>query len=174
MERSGADAQRISIHPPRMGRDDGPVKVRTGERIFQSTLPAWGGTVHHRFQGIDGAISIHPPRMGRDLISLCSSKSCFISIHPPRMGRDPTVAYQIHNHRYFNPPSPHGEGPVSFVFFSPRTIFQSTLPAWGGTNPKHLANRAFRFQSTLPAWGGTAKVHKKRSKLLYNNIKNVF
>ena len=33
--------------------------------------------------------------------------------------------------------------------------FQSTLPAWGATNPLVSRILAVQFQSTLPAWGAT-------------------
>ena len=37
-----------------------------------------------------------------------------------------------------------------------RTIFQSTLPAWGATPAPMRAEPSARFQSTLPAWGATS------------------
>ena len=33
--------------------------------------------------------------------------------------------------------------------------FQSTLPVWGGTCYRCLAEEFIEFQSTLPVWGGT-------------------
>ena len=38
---------------------------------------------------------------------------------------------------------------------SMETIFQSTLPVWGGTEMSRLSSRPYSFQSTLPVWGGT-------------------
>ena len=60
---------RISIHPPRAGRD------------------------HTRHpQQSDQKISIHPPRAGRDVgINDMTKEICDISIHPPRAGRDEAV-----------------------------------------------------------------------------------
>ena len=40
------------------------------------------------------------------------------------------------------------------------SLFQSTLPVWGGAAPDNQHRKGGRFQSTLPARGGTAKVHK--------------
>ena len=34
--------------------------------LFQSTLPAWGGTVDGERKDLSAKISIHPPRVGRD------------------------------------------------------------------------------------------------------------
>ena len=81
--------RRISIHPPRVGRDwrklyhkhsvfrhfNPPSPCGEGPGIlsliytslpFQSTLPVWGGTDLLDGAGLQGGISIHPPRVGRD------------------------------------------------------------------------------------------------------------
>ena len=102
----------ISIHSPRMGRDEAKhvIVIKLGMQ-FQSTLPAWGET-----QGVDRmiasiVISIHSPRMGRDrrwgrsalwqpgfqstlpawgetYYIVIDDEDDQISIHSPRMGRD--------------------------------------------------------------------------------------
>ena len=102
--------QGISIHSPRMGRDD---------RAPRIDLPAI-------------TISIHSPRMGRDMRECEFSLSEKISIHSPRMGRDlyerdkkinarlfqstlPAWGETLRllrvslNAEDFNPLSPHGE-----------------------------------------------------------------
>ena len=56
----------ISIHSPRMGRDNSSPVFRSFPTEFQSTLPAWGETGGDMPQLIVGRISIHSPRMGRD------------------------------------------------------------------------------------------------------------
>ena len=87
--------------------------------------------------------------------------------------------------RYFNPPSPCGEGlqvrrpqvgdsavsihpprvgrdtkaPVHLVAYQK---FQSTLPVWGGTPPSFTRVSPPRFQSTLPVWGGTTARKSRR------------
>ena len=77
----------ISIHPPRVGRD-----------CFLVALAIWSG------------ISIHPPRVGRDGMPRPAQVGIYISIHPPRVGRDPLFSKITIPIRYFNPPSPCGEG----------------------------------------------------------------
>ena len=56
---------KISIHPPRAGRDLGVPPKIAAKRI-----------------------SIHPPRAGRDDILFFLANGLIISIHPPRAGRD--------------------------------------------------------------------------------------
>ena len=147
---------RISIHPPRVGRDAilpapdftkdifqstlpvwggtwracGNLKIT----VFQSTLPVWGGTLNGGISHTVFPISIHPPRVGRDpLPPETDTNGPNISIHPPRVGRD------LVNHRYyllsidFNPPSPCGEGRRQAGIVRRAAKFQSTLPVWGGT-----------------------------------------
>ena len=77
----------ISIHSPRMGRDLLDNRALKDERLFQSTLPAWGETMLTR-----------PREEGEE-----------ISIHSPRMGRDPAPISTPTRGRNFNPLSPHGE-----------------------------------------------------------------
>ena len=60
--------------------------------------------------------------------------------------------------RYFNPPSPCGEGPAALGTPAWLPLFQSTLPVWGGTFHGVPSFLIARFQSTLPVWGGTFKV----------------
>ena len=78
----------ISIHPPRVGRDEGLLRselmsidfnppapggagppgwnLSAPPQTFQSTRPGWGGTGFIRTQEERDKISIHPPRVGRD------------------------------------------------------------------------------------------------------------
>ena len=104
----------ISIHPPRVGRDQdhygqsshggrnfnppspcgegqASALVLTNGPLFQSTLPVWGGT----------------------------------QIDAINAQRDAN----------FNPPSPCGEGPAGATNEACGSVFQSTLPVWGGTVP---------------------------------------
>ena len=121
--RAGRDLERqvqkmtqgISIHPPRAGRD--PVHVYDDSNMirFQSTLPVRGGTT---------------------LIS-CRCVAMEISIHPPRAGRDRWTAIHRRRVRYFNPPSPCGEGLSRYGSSVTAERFQSTLPVRGGTISWH-------------------------------------
>ena len=74
----------------------------------------------------------------------------------PRGGRDPPGQPSAYRRRYFNPPSPWGEGQAVLISIRPEWVFQSTLPVWGGTKGEPTRRpKADRFQSTLPARGGT-------------------
>ena len=146
---------RISIHPPRVGRDLTSAPSFRRSLIFQSTLPVWGGTKDAGRLVRELEISIHPPRVGRDVTPICFT--CFpsisihpphvgrdavsrgyrhrniISIHPPRVGRDRTGLRASQAGSDFNPPSPCGEGRVRRELAAEQREFQSTLPVWGGT-----------------------------------------
>ena len=160
MGRDGKGSQRrfrrgISIHSPRMGRDN----------ISVSAL-------------LSAVISIHSPRMGRDAqitsgrpkrenfnpLSPHGERLCavycpvidgLISIHSPRMGRDRGGRYRQVRGRDFNPLSPHGERrgmgkpmPLSFNF-------NPLSPHGERPYPRPPLSWRWRFQSTLPAWGET-------------------
>ena len=58
-----------------------------------------------------------------------------ISIHAPRVGSDEHILPQLAD-----------------------AEFQSTLPAWGATNPLDGGGFYDKFQSTLPAWGATKEL----------------
>ena len=102
---------KISIHPPRVGRDGSASRCAFRKSSFHSTLPVWGGTTVSKAKRAANNISIHPPRVGRDLsVSMLFATggvfqstlpvwggteyaagaftSFIISIHPPRVGRD--------------------------------------------------------------------------------------
>ena len=103
---------RISIHPPRAGRDS----------IGRSSL-------HF------SPISIHPPRAGRDAATICRREDPpLISIHPPRAGRDddPVRLQSVLPLISIHPPRAGRDRRRSFL----RPLFQefqSTLPVRGGT-----------------------------------------
>ena len=66
-------------------------------------------------------ISIHPPRVGRDVLQKVEAfKAKIISIHPPRVGRDGIQTLHRKPYRYFNPPSPCGEGRATKYWMSRR------------------------------------------------------
>ena len=105
------DAELISIHSPRMGRDHGRGRrEQRGRAAFQFTLPAWGETPDIHFIRPQGPISIHSPRMGRDQEpEEARSAAIDISIHSPRMGKDLCWWGAGGFCQDFNPLSPHGE-----------------------------------------------------------------
>ena len=124
--------QKISIHPPRAGRDvvcafrliaishfNPPAPCGAGRSLsfaglsserFQSTRPVRGGTERNQRRRSTMSISIHPPRAGRDETALREGGKRNISIHPPRAGRDLHDFMEIKRAAYFNPPAPCGAG----------------------------------------------------------------
>ena len=78
----------VSIHPPRVGRDDQQKYRVLADKLFQSTLPVWGGTSARHLDGTYQGVSIHPPRVGRDALFTRAGYTKQVSIHPPRVGRD--------------------------------------------------------------------------------------
>ena len=86
---AGAVLEIISIHAPRVGRDEDTSYNRQQAEEFQSTRPVWGATMSLYASTCGMEISIHAPRVGRDRLQArhrCSSDP--ISIHAPRVGRD--------------------------------------------------------------------------------------
>ena len=132
----------ISIHSPRMGRDD---------------YCDIGATVPY--------ISIHSPRMGRDRNRRQIRQEANISIHSPRMGRDMAAISPSAAASDFNPLSPHGERRRSGrhpgrrnVYFNPLSPHGERRQRGGGVSMAEL------FQSTLPAWGETHTVYSVLAK----------
>ena len=174
---------RISIYAPRTGSDRCAVRRKTaatyfnprsphGERrseddvlhpasVFQSTLPARGGTVGS-FAGAFGAdISIHAPRTGSDAVQRFAQSVADISIHAPRTGSD-SQARREEARREISIHAPRTGSDrggflrrclVTISIHAPRTgsdrcnsggmifltEFQSTLPARGATRVRSCA-----------------------------------
>ncbi len=84
---------------------------------FDFNPPSPCGEGPNLFQQLQeqGKISIHPPRAGRDDLCLSFADREQISIHPPRAGRDSGGACTDCRRRYFNPPSPCGEGQQKYT-----------------------------------------------------------
>ena len=127
----------ISIHPPRVGRDQQhPGQRRAESARFQSTLPVWGGT-RACTSGRSRSLDFNPPSPcgeGRLRAIWKLKKWGFQSTLPvwggttaavvivdlftkfqstlPVWGGTRTFAVPTRLTSYFNPPSPCGEGPV--------------------------------------------------------------
>ena len=56
----------VSIHAPRVGRDEDSPTLPRAAREFQSTRPVWGATARGGEGMSDYLVSIHAPRVGRD------------------------------------------------------------------------------------------------------------
>ena len=130
------DMMRISIHPPRAGRDR-----------------------NIRYVSKSGCISIHPPRAGRDgcPLWLCRMAGIFQSTRPVRGGtcKGCEHAYESFD---FNPPAPCGAGPAETSQNFAHQRFQSTRPVRGGTILVKFIVCIFLFQSTRPVRGGTSAI----------------
>ena len=167
----------ISIHPPRVGRDQrlvwyqgdvehfnppapggagpGPLASGAAGGPFQSTRPGWGGTRRPGQGGGNRPISIHPPRVGRDSQHWPGSRPGCISIHPPRVGRDLLdEGARLGRTISIHPPRVGRDLQHKDIFdregdFNP--------PAPGGAGPKPYCDLVYcgLFQSTRPGWGGT-------------------
>ena len=91
---AGTDAdgeRKISIHPPRAGRDEGVGAHIISDELFQSTRPVRGGT----FSSCPTSASLSlfqstRPVRGGTMSNFRLLISVVISIHPPRAGRDET------------------------------------------------------------------------------------
>ena len=94
----GATSRRladISIHAPRVGRDNGRLNPSKGMKRFQSTRPVWGATVYIFAEHYVNKISIHAPRVGRDWARHVLAGVKVISIHAPRVGRDALIPLSL-------------------------------------------------------------------------------
>ena len=80
---------RISIHAPRVGRDMKSFSFQPCARPFQSTRPVWGATFCKDFFQI-GVFYFNPraPCGARPMVRHHYHRSLLISIHAPRVGRD--------------------------------------------------------------------------------------
>ena len=85
------DCFNISIHPPRMGWDPFLSSFGRSNKQFQSTHPAWGGTA----VGIE---TMTPAQL-------------FQSTHPAWGGTSGQIP-DLPDMENFNPPTPHGVGPI--------------------------------------------------------------
>ena len=171
---------KISIHPPRVGRDALRASWALAKAIFQSTLPVWGGTLLASITRREGK-NFNPPSpcgegpddrrgqpvrqthfnppspCGEGLCATCGRKGGRgISIHPPRVGRDHLSRHHTAQRRNFNPPSPCGEGRLATLLLDPAIIISIHPPRVGRDVAEAVARGIPpEFQSTLPVWGGT-------------------
>ena len=139
MGRDRADARicqrgiRISIHAPRMGRDDLSSCISLIFTPFQSTRPVWGATV-----GVLCRRAVYD----------------FISIHAPRMGRDNVYSAIKSPRKLFQSTRPVW-GATSV--YSGRTVasmrFQSTRPVWGATDIGIYSRYVRRISIHAPRMG---------------------
>ena len=128
-----AQAKKISIHSPRMGRDASPRPEGGGGKYFNPLSP------HGERRNSSG----------------CSRRNCHFNPLSPH-GERQCRRRKLRRRRNFNPLSPHGERRSAAAQIPVSNKFQSTLPAWGETACSSGSSAYLsQFQSTLPAWGET-------------------
>ncbi len=171
---------KISIHPPRAGRDQGHShKDMAHICIFQSTRPVRGGTCFrhllcHLFLYFNPPApcgagptnkqnthsqqkfqSTRPVRGGT--LPGTGFSTAILDFNPPApcgAGRRGTIRLQASCH--FNPPAPCGAGLCHLLSAFMVQKFQSTRPVRGGTlRRRHFSVQVVEFQSTRPVRGGT-------------------
>ena len=126
----------ISIHAPLAGRDAEAAASGATARVFQSTRPLRGATIHRtvcpryflRFQ------STRPLR-GATIGKMLDNYVTVISIHAPLAGRDRAITGTGTKLDYFNPRAPCGARRTGTPFLTTSTVFQSTRPLRGATPP---------------------------------------
>ena len=171
---------KISIHAPRVGRDDCDCVSGYCRRDFNPRAPC--GARHpdgfdseksiHNFnpRAPCGArlgslrapaehrrISIHAPRVGRDLSRCTQNRTpSQISIHAPRVGRDQAISRSNRRKRHFNPRAPCGARPVPALLSPPPIAISIHAPRVGrDTGAIGAGEGLSTFQSTRPVWGAT-------------------
>ena len=83
--------------------------------LFQPTLPVRGATEFSSFMSGVMTISTHAPRAGSDMQYGAGFAGGIISTHAPRAGSDLNTSKSNSSLPYFNPRSPCGERPATFV-----------------------------------------------------------
>ena len=119
------DRIKISIHPPRVGRDPDSLE-------FNRHKP----------------ISIHPPRVGRDLTMQRGFPLCGYFNPPSPCGEGPLRHHHLFQNKVFQSTLPVWGGTAGSSVFSSSDRFQSTLPVWGGTAKTHKIASAFLTNPT--------------------------
>ena len=151
-----SDHKLISIHSPRMGRDD-LLAEKTGISQNFNPLSPHGERRETRPSAWQlCAISIHSPRMGRDCNSgsIPTSRRDFNPLSPH--GERPRHTCADPRKIHFNPLSLHGERPVELVSQMDYVLISIHSPCMGRDTIDGVSQHAGGlFQSTLPAWGET-------------------
>ena len=154
----GTPLRAISIHAPHAGRDRcrrsdrrgkyyfnprAPCGARprrlirpTPRPTFQSTRPVRGATSNSPHLKTPKTISIHAPRAGRDtarLPPICSASN--FNPRAPCGARRRPAPKAPKQTRHFNPRAPCGARPSFITPSSQQSLFQSTRPVRGATNP---------------------------------------
>ena len=121
----------ISIHAPRMGRDNlGLANDRISE-LFQSTRPVWGATISRGAVSVFTEFQSTRPVWGATIKAWRKGIHDAISIHAPRMGRDEEPDQQYAALLNFNPRAPYGARPRTPTFFDFTAAISIHAPRMG-------------------------------------------
>ena len=123
----------VSIHAPRVGRDDLVSGKEKPDWMFQSTRPVWGATFFRCPAGIAAMFQSTRPVWGATTRRSGFRDGCIVSIHAPRVGRDLLCFRPSPRNLRFNPRAPCGARPLCKCAASMEWMFQSTRPVWGAT-----------------------------------------
>ena len=98
----------ISIHAPRVGRDNHKSAWNRQYPEFQSTRPVWGATRFAPLPLADTLFQSTRPVWGATPGAVIVRVASNISIHAPRVGRDRAAFARLTVCAYFNPRAPCG------------------------------------------------------------------
>ena len=88
----------VSIHAPRVGRDESSLYTVTGILVFQFTRPAWGAT-HSPLSSLTlPSFQFTRPAWGATASNIIYSRTAVVSIHAPRVVRDSDAAERFSVH----------------------------------------------------------------------------
>ena len=145
---------RISIHAPREGSDDGVNYNMATQAAFLSTLPARGATYIQCRLGRLVAISIHAPREGSDVLpDVVGHGGLEISIHAPREGSDRRVVKNPQAGADFYPRSPRGERPAYSITMSALSLISIHAPREGSDSARRWSHQSLPISIHAPREG---------------------
>ena len=148
--------KKISIHAPHAGSDFGGCRSRRADSNFNPRPPCGERrlTVGRWYRG--DVFQSTPPMRGATCQLFADFGCIMISIHAPHAGSDSVSASKNLSVKYFNPRPPCGERPTQRLLRNLVSIFQSTPPMRGATDPSMDQDGRVEFQSTPPMRGATS------------------
>ena len=148
----------ISIHAPRVGRDEGGETAALFYLNFNPRAPC-GARRPFAVSWTSQTADFNPRApCGARLLPACI---CCIGFSPFQSTRPVWGATQLMSavprlSTDFNPRAPCGARPECLRMITKNTAFQSTRPVWGATMPHPSQITLSLFQSTRPVWGATS------------------
>ena len=175
----------ISIHTPRVGRDDirpaGGVfmhdfnphapcgarlckmQSRRPSKYFNPHAPCGARPYDELVAALNAGFQSTRPVWGATALVVSMSGRVRISIHTPRVGRDRARAIDLYKRQDFNPRAPCGarRSPVSVQ--RARSAISIHAPRVGRDRMPSMFSVMFgQFQSTRPVWGATTEPDRGR------------